>query len=182
LARGRELGPPDFVVLGMIRQGARSGYAIKRAVELSIRFFWTISQAQIYPSLARLERAGLVIGKSEPLGRRRRRTFALTPAGEDLLREWLRLDEPIPFELRDMGLLKLFFAGALGRDEARELVFAMRDRSVRQVKTLGAITAEAEGVAAQGNLYPLLTLRMGIAFHQGLIDVCRDFEAETDGG
>ena len=67
------LGPPDFVVLGMIRQGARSGYAIKRAVEISIRFFWTISQAQIYPSLTRLERAGLVTGTSEPLGRPPRR-------------------------------------------------------------------------------------------------------------
>lgn len=39
-----KLGPPDYVVLGMIRQGAGSGYAIKRAVEESIRSFWTISR------------------------------------------------------------------------------------------------------------------------------------------
>src|SRR5579862_2282898 len=96
-----EFAAPDYVVLGMVHLGARSGYEIKQAVELSIRFFWTISQAQIYPSLERLEREGLIKGKSEPLGRRRRRTFTITKAGQTALREWLRLQEPMPFELRD---------------------------------------------------------------------------------
>ena len=95
----REFNRPDYVVLGMIRLGARSGYEIKRAVELSIRFFWTISQAQIYPSLERLEAAGFVEGCSEPLGKRQRRTFQITDAGETALREWLQRDEPMPFEL-----------------------------------------------------------------------------------
>ena len=57
-----ELGAPAYVVLGMVRLGARSGYEIKQAVENSIRFFWTISQAQIYPSLQLLEQAGLITG------------------------------------------------------------------------------------------------------------------------
>ena len=52
------LRPPDYVVLGMVRLGAQSGYDIKKSVRDSIRFFWTISEAQIYPSLDRLERAG----------------------------------------------------------------------------------------------------------------------------
>ena len=174
-----KLGPPDYVVLGMIRQGAGSGYAIKRAVEISIRFFWTISQAQIYPSLARLEVAGLVTGKSEPLGRRRRRTFTLTESGEAALREWLRRDEPIPFELRDIGLVKLFFADALDRSEAQRLLTAMRRRSVERIATFRSIAPEAESVAQQGDLHPLLTLRMGIAFHQAIIDVCSEFETSS---
>jgi DNA-binding PadR family transcriptional regulator len=170
------LGPPDYVVLGMIRQGARSGYAVKRTVEISIRFFWTISQAQIYPSLARLERLGLIEGKSEPLGRRPRRTFSLTSSGETALEEWLRRDEPIPFELRDIGLVKLFFADALERSEARGLLATMRGRSEERVAAIRSIAGEAERVARQGDIYPLLTLRMGIAFHQAIIDVCGDFE------
>jgi hypothetical protein len=28
----------------------------------------------------------------------------------------------------------------------------------------------------QGNVHPLLTLRMGIAFHQAMVDVSREFE------
>src|SRR5271154_2689062 len=99
-----KLGPPDYVVLGMVRQGARSGYAIKQAVELSIRFFWTISQAQIYPSLEQLERAGLITGRSEPQGKRQRRVYEITAAGEATLAQWLRSEEPMPFELRDIAM------------------------------------------------------------------------------
>src|SRR5207244_4313752 len=119
------LGAPAYVVLGMLRLGARSGYEIKQAVELSIRFFWTISQAQIYPSLELLERAGLVHGRSEPQGRRPRRVFEITQAGEAALEDWLRSEEPMPFELRDIGLLKLFFADALDRNDALALLVAV---------------------------------------------------------
>ncbi len=107
------LTAPAYVVLGMVRLGARSGYEIKRTVELSIRFFWTISQAQIYPSLGLLEEVGYLRGRSQPRGRRPRRVYEITPEGERALVEWLRGPEPIPFELRDIGLVKLFFADAL---------------------------------------------------------------------
>lgn len=177
-----KLGPPDYVVLGMIRQGAQSGYAIKRAVEVSIRFFWTISQAQIYPSLARLERADLVRGKSELNGRRRRRTFALTRSGEAALREWLRREEPIPFELRDIGLVKLFFADALDQSEARPLLTSMLRRSEGRILTLRSIVPEAERMTQEGNPYPLLTLQMGMAFHQAIVEACSDFGKNSVGG
>ena len=80
--KGIRLRPPDYVVLGMVRLGARSGYDIKKSVRDSIRFFWTISEAQIYPSLERLGRAMLVRGRSAPQGGRRRRDFEITPQGE----------------------------------------------------------------------------------------------------
>lgn len=177
-----KLGPPDYVVLGMIRQGARSGYGIKRTVEVSIRFFWTISQAQIYPSLARLERAGLVRGKSEPLGRRRRRTFTLTRSGKTALQDWLRRDEPIPFELRDIGMVKLFFADALDESEAGTLLTLIHRRSEERLATLRSILPEAERLAQRGNIHPLLTLRMGIASHQAIIEVCSDFGKNAASG
>jgi PadR family transcriptional regulator AphA len=175
-APGRpELGAPDYVVLGMVRLGARSGYEIKQTVELSIRFFWTISQAQIYPSLERLERAGLLRGRSEPQGKRPRRVFEITKAGEAALRDWLGRHESIPFELRDVGMLKLFFADALDRDDALSLLAAVRRRSEERVLTLRAIEAPAQLAEHEGNAYPLLTLQMGIAFHQAMVDVCRRF-------
>jgi DNA-binding PadR family transcriptional regulator len=124
----KDLPAPAYVVLGMVRLGAKSGYEIKQFVEQSIRFFWTISQAQIYPSLAELERTGLVVGRSEPQGRRPRRVFEITPAGES------------------------------------------------------ALEAAASEAAQAGNAHPLLTLRMGIAFHQSMIDACDQFAAEFGAG
>jgi PadR family transcriptional regulator, regulatory protein AphA len=172
----RELGPPAYVVLGMVGLGARSGYEIKQAVELSIRFFWTISHAQIYPSLERLERAGLIEGRSEPRGKRPRRVYDITDEGELALAQWLRREEPMPFELRDIGMVKLFFADALDRDEALVLLSAVKERSETRVATLREIEPAAQLVEDEGNTHPLLTLRMGIAFHQAMIDVCQEFE------
>src|SRR6516225_1748544 len=171
-----ELGVPGYVVLGMVRLGARSGYEIKQLVENSIRFFWTISQAQIYPSLQLLEQAGFVTGRADPQGRRPRRVFDITPAGETALRDWLTRDEPMPFELRDTGLLKVFFADALDREQALALLRAVRQRSADRVRTLRAIEPAAKAAEAKGNLYPGLTLQLGIAYHQAIIDVCADFE------
>ena len=170
------LSPQDYVVLGMVGLGRRSGYEIKQSVELSIRFFWTISPAQIYPSLATLERAGLLQGRDEPQGRRRRRLYELTAAGSTTLAEWLSGSEPIPFELRDIGMVKLFFADALTPSQAAGLLTAVRQRSDQRLGTLRAIRPEAEAAERQGNVYPLLTLELGIAFHQAMVDVCERFE------
>lgn len=170
------LSPPDCVVLGMVGLGRRSGYEIKQAVELSIRFFWTISPAQIYPSLARLEREGLLRGRDEPQGRRRRRLYELTAAGSTALAEWLQGTEPIPFELRDIGMVKLFFADALKPSEAARLLAAVRQRSEQRLATLRAIRPEAEAAGRQGNLYPPLTLELGIAYHGAMVEVCERFE------
>jgi PadR family transcriptional regulator, regulatory protein AphA len=170
-----ELTPPAYVVLGMVRLGARSGYEIKQTVEQSIRFFWTISPVQIYPSLVQLEEAGLIAGRADPQGKRRRRTYEITPAGEIALREWLRRAEPMPFELRDIGLVKLFFADALNPAEARELLSAVTRRSEDRIATLQAIEPIATAAEEEGNVYPLLTLRMGLAYHQAMVDVCQDF-------
>ena len=170
-----QLTPSDHVVLGMISLGADTGYAIKQTVERSIRFFWTISQAQIYPSLQRLDELGLIRGRDAPRGRRPRREFALTKAGRAALVDWMRADEEIPFELRDTGMLKLFFADALASDDAQALLERVRERSEGRLRALRAIEPEAERAAQAGNLHPLLTLEMGLSFTQAMVDVCDSF-------
>jgi DNA-binding PadR family transcriptional regulator len=164
---------PAYVVLGMIRLGKDSGYEIKQAVELSIRFFWTISHEQIYPALEQLEDEGLIKGRDDPRGRRPRRVYKITRAGEAALEEWLTRDEPLPFELRDIGLVKVFFADVVDRDAALELVEAVGRRSSARVAQLEAIRPTAAAAADdEGHSYPLVTLRLGVAYHQALAHEC----------
>jgi hypothetical protein len=82
----------------------------------------------------------------------------------------------MPFELRDVGLVRLFFADALSRDEARALLDAVRRRSEARIAALLAIAPAAEQAPGE---HPRLTLRMGVAFHQAMMDVCDAFEPET---
>jgi len=170
------LNPSDYVVLGMTGLGARSGYEIKRTVELSIRFFWTISPAQVYPSLAKLEEAGLLAGRDEPQGNRPRRVYERTHQGTRALRDWLTRPEAMPFELRDIAMVKLFFADALDPVDAHQLLARVRSRSEELAATLRAIRPEADEVARAGNDHPRLTLEMGIAYHEAVVDICRRFE------
>jgi hypothetical protein len=82
----------------------------------------------------------------------------------------------MPFELRDIGLVKLFFADALDRHDALALLTGIKRRSQERVSTLQAVESAGVQAEREGNLHPLLTLRMGIAFHQAMVDVCDEFE------
>jgi PadR family transcriptional regulator, regulatory protein AphA len=175
------LSPPAYVVLGMVRLGARSGYEIKQMVELSIRFFWTISHVQIYPALRQLESVGLIVGRDDPRGRLPRRIYEITHRGEQVLEEWVAEAEPMPFELRDLGMVKLFFADAVSDEQALGLLAAVRNRSEERLSLLLEIVPTAESAGDDGSRFPNLTLQMGIAFHQAMVDVCADFEQTLRG-
>jgi PadR family transcriptional regulator, regulatory protein AphA len=112
------LTPPSFIVLGLLAtMGEATPYDLKSVVASSVGNFWSVQHAQIYAETARLTDAGLLSERREETGRRRR-FYALTAAGERTLAEWLRAPTADLFELRDLGLLKLYF-GADPRPFAR---------------------------------------------------------------
>ena len=106
-----DLSPTAYVILGFLSWRPMSGYDIKARVEESTRFFWAASYGQIYPELKRLAEAGLIEPEGEATDGRRRTAYTLTGEGLQVLQEWLAV-EPDTWELRDDGLLKLFFASA----------------------------------------------------------------------
>jgi PadR family transcriptional regulator, regulatory protein AphA len=119
----------SYLVLGMLRLGAKSGYAIKKLTDISTRVFFPISLAQVYPELARLESAGLVIRRDDPHGSRSRSSYDLTSDGEQALRDWLRSERFAPTHSRDEGLLRLFLADALPHEDQVAYLQRMRDRA-----------------------------------------------------
>jgi DNA-binding PadR family transcriptional regulator len=154
-----ELSPTARVILGMIRMGKRTGYDIKQLVDVSTRFFWAASYGQIYPELRRLEEQGLIQGRHQPSGGRSRTEYSLTPAGERALREWLESGRELTWELRDEGLLKLFFSTG---PEVAQTVRAIRASHERGVERLRGV----EPKAADPDSGAPLTLEFGIAFNE----------------
>lgn len=121
------LSPTARVILGLLAWEPRTGYEIKQATDRSTRFFWGASYGQIYPELRRLEEAGLVASSEEPRGRVPRRVHRLTPAGRRALDEWLAEPEEVS-DVRDEGLLKLFFGDLMPAEQRLELVRRRRAR------------------------------------------------------
>lgn len=169
-----ELSPTAYVILGMVRTEPRSGYEIKAAVDSSTRFFWAASYGQIYPELKRLSEAGLVEGLDAPTGERKRTVYAITEAGEAALKDWLR-QPPDTYETRDEGLLKLFFAGALPRGEAAEILRSMRAHRLDLAERLQALEPKA---SEKKDPYPLIVLRAGIEFNQWFAEWCERMETQ----
>jgi DNA-binding PadR family transcriptional regulator len=161
-----ELSSTAHVILGMLGWRPMSGYEIKALVDKSTRLFWAASYGQIYPELRRLSDAGLIHGKASPQGGRKRVVYSLTAAGRRELEAWLEAD-PQVFELRDEGLLKLFFADVTGGAYAPGTLAAKRRHHEQVVERLREIerSASPEG-------YAHLVLRYGIEFNQWIADWC----------
>ena len=168
------LSATAYVILGMIRTAPRSGYEIKALVDGSTRFFWAASYGQIYPELRRLSEAGLVVGVEAPTGGRRRTVYEITADGEEELQAWLR-QPPGTYEMREEGLLKLFFADALPREEAVEIVRAMRAHRLSVLEQLRAMEPIA---VKKEDPFPLMVLRSGIEFTEWFADWCERMERQ----
>lgn len=166
-----ELSATGRVILGMIALGKRTGYEIKAFVDTTTRYFWAASYGQIYPELKRLEARGLVRGRPEPSGGRARTVHELTDEGAAALQRWLESDDELLYELRDEGMLKLFFSGGVAARQI-EIVRAMRTRNERKLAQLRSIVP----LASRGPTGPYLTLQMGIGFTEWAVDWCETTE------
>jgi DNA-binding PadR family transcriptional regulator len=169
-----ELSATAYVILGMVSREPRSGYEIKAAVDNSTRFFWAASYGQIYPELKRLSEAGLVEGVDAPRGERRRTVYTITKAGRAELRAWLR-QPPETAEMREEGLLKLFFAGVLPPEEAVEILRAIREQRLDLTERMRALEPAKIEI---DDPFPLMVLRAGIEFNEWFADWCERMEAQ----
>lgn len=171
-----ELSATGRVILGMLALDNRTGYDIKQVVDKSTRRFWAASYGQIYPELRRLEEQGLVRSHPEPSGGRARTAYELTEAGQAALREWLAADEALVYEVRDEGMLKLFFSDSLP-ERRLENIRAMRALQQHKLSELHAIEQKADHMHAG----PRLTLELGISITQRIIDWCEAAEHRLAG-
>lgn len=155
-----KLTPHSYLVLGLVRLGVNSGYAIKKAADGSTQNFWPISLAQVYPELARLEEAGLLSKRSDPHGERARSAYAITTEGEKALRAWLCSPKMVRPQMRDEGLLRLFFADALEGEGQIELIRMLRKRNHDLVDELrNEIIPRAEAFESHGIYYLAISAR-----------------------
>jgi DNA-binding PadR family transcriptional regulator len=170
----------SFLILGLIRGGIGTGYAIRQAIEqMRMSVFWGVSFAQIYPELAQLESEGYVISRDDPQGARARRTYRLTEAGEAALLTWLASPEIPPPDVRDEGLMRLGFGDHLPPEEGVEIVRRLRERAEQSEREFREeVMPPAEALAQLGHRYPQLVARMGAEYNAWAAGFFAEIEAE----
>lgn len=92
-------GHLDMLLLAAIAGGSTHGYAIAQALRRASGETFDLQDGTIYPALQRLERAGLLVSCWSEGAGRRRRIYALTPAGHQTLdrqqKEWKRFESAV---------------------------------------------------------------------------------------
>jgi PadR family transcriptional regulator, regulatory protein AphA len=158
------LNQSGYAILGILTFHTRqTGYDIRKTVETTVRYFWSESYGQIYPTLKRLADEGL-IERSGPAGKKGAQEYSITEAGRAALEAWLALpyrEDP----QRSEFLLKIFF----GVQAAPEVTIHHLLTYQQRTRQLLGLLLEIEKLAAVHNRgepgYPYwrLTLEFGVA-------------------
>jgi PadR family transcriptional regulator AphA len=107
----KPLSATSYVVLGLIEQlQPATPYDLKQAAAISVANFWSLPHTQLYLECSRLAEAGHLSERRETSGRRKR-VYRLTRKGTDALDRWRSEATAELYELRDAGILKLYFGG-----------------------------------------------------------------------
>ena len=162
----RELTPISYVVLGLVACGASTSYELKQKVAGSVGFMWSFPHSALYAEPPRLADLGLLEERREEHGRRRR-LYTITDAGRSALESWLQEPATEPPQLRDLGLLKLFFSSLTDDQTVRTL--ARAQEAAHRERLAVYETIEAEKPAQPGDPFPFATLRMGLMVERAFI-------------
>lgn len=82
---------PTHALLGLLLSGERHGYDLKREIDKEFAPIWRIDFAQLYRSLAKLTRAGLVRFRTEPGdGGPDRKIYVVTAQGRAAFAAWIK--------------------------------------------------------------------------------------------
>jgi DNA-binding PadR family transcriptional regulator len=127
LSQGYQLRVVQEVLLALLAKEGSHGYELRARLQLALGpLAGALNAGQVYVTLNRLEKAGLVI--AERVGqadRPDRKVYELTPAGRARVTEWLddtSWPKPAPAEFH----LKLVAAAAAGLADPIRLVDAQR--------------------------------------------------------
>jgi PadR family transcriptional regulator, regulatory protein AphA len=180
-----QLTPTSYLVLGLLaREGPSSPYDLKRRVNATLGHVWSFPHTLLYTEPSRLADLGLVTERRELHGRRRR-LFTITDAGLGALRAWLARPSSDPTELRDLGLLQLFFSD-LGSAEDRDRL-ATQERALHRARLARyeeerrlehPTSGGASVLDRTAERWRSETLKMGILYEQAAVA----FWGEVDAG
>jgi DNA-binding PadR family transcriptional regulator len=108
-----------------------------------------LNAGQIYTTLARLERDGLVVGETVPDDSRGKRVYRLTDAGRALLAEWVETPGS-GWRLKDEFFMKFVVASSAGLAEPKKLIESQRREYLQSLRDLNAeLDANGKSPAAE---------------------------------
>ena len=135
-----------YVLMGLLAGEPRYGYELKAVFDEVMGGAWPLNIGQLYSTLSRLERDGLVRCEVVPQDLLPdRKVYCLTESGIEELRRWEADPVESPLSLRDELLMKVVIASLDPDADVRSLLTAQRKRHLQAL-------AEMERMRTDGSL------------------------------
>jgi DNA-binding PadR family transcriptional regulator len=141
-------------LLALLERGPMYGYQLRTEFEASTGTTWPLNIGQVYTTLSRLERDGLVEPDADSDGKTRspggsqgtgaKVTYRITGAGREELERWFLTPLPREGRPRDELAIKLVMALATPGVDARAVVTKQRTATLRTLRELTRRKAQAD--------------------------------------
>ncbi len=132
-------------LLALLARGPRHGYQLRTEFETATGGTWPLNVGQVYSTLGRLERDGLVLrGGQDEEGRLE---YTLTERGAEEVRRWFATPLTRAERPRDELAVKLALALTSPGVDVRAVVQAQRAATLRTMRDLTRLKSSAEGPA-----------------------------------
>jgi DNA-binding PadR family transcriptional regulator len=149
-----------YGVLGLLKEQPLHGYEVKNRFEAMLGGTWDVNIGQIYTTLQRLERDGLV----RPVGHRGDRgklLYALSPEGDKALHEWLAQPDSGPQQLHEEIYVKLLLATRIANGDLKGMLARQKRAYLQRLRDLNRLE---EGARRDGRI-DLARLVRGALLH-----------------
>lgn len=148
-------------ILGLLAERPLHGYELKAAYEGELVPRTQLNIGQVYTTLERLTRDGLVahevVSQTE---RPDKKVYALTKDGRRALRDWLALPSPLDLDLRNETYLKLVLARRLEEGDPQRVLLVERQACFARLHEV--TQARAAAGAERASLQTVLLLDLAV--------------------
>ncbi|MEE4545316.1 PadR family transcriptional regulator [Streptomyces sp. V4-01] len=139
-------------LLALLEQGPRYGFQLRTEFESRTGSTWPLNVGQVYTTLARLERDGLVVpGGEDEAGHA---LYAITAGGRDELRAWFASPVDRANPPRNELAIKLAMAVGSPDVDVRAVIQAQRVHTIKAMQDYTRLKAQAMEAVARGEGAP----------------------------
>jgi DNA-binding PadR family transcriptional regulator len=130
-----------YALLALLSDGPKHGLRLQNEFESRTGEVWPLNVGQVYTTLQRLERDGLVASEGD--GERSRKHYAITAAGAEELAAWLRTPPELVPPPRDELVIKVLVALQIPGIDVHEILQAHRRQVIEVMQRYTQIKADA---------------------------------------
>lgn len=132
-----------YALLGFLAEEPSHGYDLRTSFEELLGGSWPLNIGQVYSTLARLERDGLVSAQVVPQDDLPdRKVYSITVAGQAELDRWLAEPTEGPLPLRDELFVKVIVSARIDGRRSGALIGKQRQQHLQTLAQLAALRSD----------------------------------------